>query len=723
MRNRELETLPKHWRNLDSFDGAESGPTSFNANTDGAVGQESQLERSAAIPEFLPPGPDEAGMAVPQTGVSRRDFMGIMGASVAIAAAPLAGCIRKPVEHIVPFAQRPEDVIPGKPLFYATAYQSGAQVLGLLVESQDGRPTKIEGNPNHPSNRGGVDLFTQAAIFELYLPSRSVGPLRQGEPVSTADLMAFLSQQADALAASRGNGFAIVTRHRRSPTLSRILQQVRQALPETKVFVHDLTDRGADRTALASLGAAGVVPNYQLDAATVVVAVDADVLGKEGDSVRTANRFAERRRKGVEDGSMNRLYAIEPTFSITGMAADHRLRLPASQISAFLLSLKAALVSGGLAMPQGADSLTPNSKTSDNVELTKFVAVLAKDLLANKGKSAIVVGRHHAPSIHAVVHSLNAALENHGTTIRFMPDVDLGADGDLADLSKAIGSNSVKTLLVLEGNPVYEAPGDLAFTAQLSNVPLTIHCGLEQDETAQAAHWHIPVSHFLESWGDLQAVDGTRSVQQPIIAPMFNTMSTIEVLATIAKLPETRGYDIVRSTWRAEFSSDYERQWAKLVHDGFLPTSASPAEPNFAWANGGPHLVVSASTAMPSLGAIEVDVRLSNTVLDGRYTANPWLLELPDQASKLAWDNAVLLSPRTAAELGVAKGDLVRVEVNGQIAELPAMPQPGVADYVGILELGFGRSGAGKYAEGAGFRVSQIMSVAGPVLPHATRSR
>lgn len=717
MRNSELVSLPKHWRSVGSFDRVEHEESAVDLQRSGTSDPDVVRDGFRREPEFLPPGSDETGAAVPQTGVSRRDFMGLMGASVAVAAAPLSGCIRKPVEHIVPFAVRPEDAIPGKPMFYATACQSGAQVLGLLVESQDGRPTKIEGNPNHPSNRGGVDVFTQAAIFELYLPSRSTTPMRQGDAVSKAELMSFLGQQADGLAASRGDGFAILMRNRRSPTTARVLQQIRQSLPSTKVYVHDHTDRQADRTVLKRLGAGGFVPVYQLEAAGVVVSVDADLLGKEGDSVRNASRFAERRRTGVDtSGMMNRLYVVEPTFSITGMAADHRLRLAASQMPAFLGGLKSALVAGGLAMPPGADSLIGAPNAPDNAEFSKFVGALAKDLLANKGKSAIVVGAHHSPAVHAAAHALNAALENHGSVIRFVPDVDLRSDGDLADLSKAIASNSVKTLLVVDANPVYEAPGDLGFGTLLANVPLTIHYGIEKDETAQAVHWHIPATHFLESWGDLQAVDGTKSVQQPLIAPMFDTLSADELLSILAKSPETTSYEIVRTTWRSQFSGDFERQWSKLVHDGFTAASADATIPDFAWANGGPELTLAAPGMLPSAGAFEIDVRLSNTVLDGRHTANPWLLELPDQVSKLAWDNAVLLSPKTADELGVVMGDMVRVEVNGQNVELAAMPQPGVADYVAILELGYGRRGAGPYAEGAGFSVSHIASAGGMTL-------
>ncbi len=686
--------------------------------------------------------PDGAKRWEMTEGVSRRGFMGFTGASLALASASLSGCVRKPREHIVPLASRPEDLIPGKALYYATSARIAGGVLGLLVKSQDGRPVKIEGNPSHPMSRGSTSGFAQAEVLGLYDPDRSRHALHDGKPASPADVDAAITAIRDAARAASGQGLAILAEEIPSPTVQRLLGELKTELPSATVWIHD--DAG-QRSAAAGASLAGrpdASPWVDLSQAKVVVSVGCDLLGTEGDSTIHARQFADGRRIAGPDAQLNRLYCLEPEFSVTGANADHRLRLPSFRAKEFLSALGAALIREGTILPPGAEAMQAAFHDSADAGIQKFAATIAKDLAGNKGRSVIVVGERHGAAPHALALLLNVALGNLDTTVRIQGRGEVAGAGDLAGLREAVGSGAVKTLLILGGNPVLSAPG---FAATLAKVGTSLHLSLSADETAAKATWFVPRSHFLEAWGDTVGADGTFAITQPLVAPLFESRSDVELLCSLlgrADGPMAQ----VQATWRARAAQPlgFDGAWRKWVHDGIIPSeavlasgqtlapvavvagdlaspapveeaatpvnAAPPSNPwdaaRFEWSK-----LAAAWSALPDVAvgpdSIEVDFILSPTIYDGRYVNNGWMQELPDPISKLCWDNAALINARTASRLGVVARDLVGVGVGKGKVTLPAFIVPGMADDVVVVSIGYGRD-LGAVSRGAGFDVSPL---------------
>jgi molybdopterin-containing oxidoreductase family iron-sulfur binding subunit len=646
--------------------------------------------------------------------LSRRGFLATLGAGAS--AVGLGGCVRRPLEKILPFAERPEDRIPGKPVFYATALEAGGSVLGLLVESFDGRPTKIEGNPKHPASLGAASAWAQAAVRDLYDGDRSTAPTRAGVAGSWDDFWAFADPLVEAARQRRGEGLALLLRDTPSPTLRRLVAEARAALPRARVFVHDEAQpRGADE-ALRTLEGPGARVHLRLDRAAVIVAVDADLLGVERDAVRHAHDFAAGRRLTGPDAAMNRLYAVEASLSLTGMSADHRLPLAASQAEPFLRALAHELVTvQGVALPPGAPTrLVAPTPPSLAPTATRFVRAVARDLVAHRGRSVVAVGARQPAAVHALAYLVNLALGNVGTSVVLTRDADAGpAPEPLAALAAALGGGQVETLVILGGNPVYEAPADLGFEQALGRARTTIHLGLRADETGQRCTWQLPATHGLEAWGDLRAADGTAAVVQPLIAPLFDGRSEIEVLARLLGQRDARGYDLVRATWRAVAPEpDFESRWSRWLADGVIAATAAPA------ATPAPRLGdlagLLAAPRAPTTGALEADFRLDHSVCDGRYANNAWLQELPDPVTKLVWDNAALLGPATAAALGVTTGDVVALQARGRRLEIPAFVQPGQAEGTVGLPVGYGRSAAGRHGNRRGVNANLLRVSASP---------
>ena len=650
-------------------------------------------------------------------GVTRRDMMMLLGASMSLAG--LAGC-RRPVEEIVPFVTAPEEIVPGVPRYYATTMPFRRSAYGLIVESHEGRPTKIEGNPSHPSTLGASSSRVQASVLSLYDPDRSQSVTQKGSRKSWADFVAAWGPMAEAHAADGGAGLAVLSESFSSPTLARLVSELRAKYPQLHWVTYDAV---SDENRLAGLKAAtgrDVDLMLRFDQASVILALDADPLLTDPEMIRHARGFAAGRRAGASGDSgqaMNRLYAVEGVYSLTGAMADHRLRLESRQIAPFLASLAARLGSDG-----GQTGVRPGSDPGVPGE-PRWLDALAKDLLANRGKGLIVAGERQPAAVHAAVCALNTTLGNTGKTVSYYEtkDAALPSVSALGSLVAAMNAGTIKTLVVLGGNPVFDAPADLDFASAMAKIPHTIALGHTVDETSSKTEWHIPRAHYLESWGDARAVGGTLSVIQPLILPLFGGRTPVEVLGLMVAGQDRPGYDIVRETWKPILAeAEFDKNWNRVLHDGFLAGSELPE-------------VVPTLTAQPlaalaqSIGAagsgaaaggrrsgLEVVFLPSPSLHDGRFANDGWLQELPDPITKLTWDNPALVSPTTASSLGITNEDLVRVDFAGRSLELPVWLLPGMADGVVALTLGYGRSHAGRIGSGVGFNTFAVRGSKAP---------
>ncbi|MEX1129587.1 MAG: TAT-variant-translocated molybdopterin oxidoreductase [Vicinamibacterales bacterium] len=655
-----------------------------------------QLEDRPEVRPFVEREFPEGASELPD-GVTRREMMTLLGASLSLAG--LAGC-RRPVEEIVPYVTAPEDVVPGIPRHYATTMPFGRSAYGLIVESHEGRPTKIEGNPSHPSTLGASSSRVQASVLGLYDPDRSQTIRLKGEAKTWTDFVTAWKPLSEAHAADGGAGLAVLSESFSSPTLARLAAELRTRYPRMQWVTYDAI---SDENRLAGLRAAtgrDLDLMLRLDRASVILTLDADPLLTDPEMIRHARGFADGRRAGASGGQMNRLYAVEGVYSLTGAMADHRLRLASRQIPAFVAALAARLGQAGVegASVPGVDQ--------------RWIDALAKDLLANRGKGLIVAGERQPPAVHAAVCALNTFLGNTGTTVTYFEpkDAALPSVSALASLVSAMQAGTVTTLVVLGGNPVFDAPADLDFPAAMAKVAHTIALGHTVDETSSRAEWHIPSAHYLESWGDARAVGGTVSVVQPLILPLFGGRSAVEVLGLMAAGQDRPGYDIVRDTWKPILGEgEFDKAWNRVLHDGFLAGSELPeVAPDlkgdlFAELGRAPDLKVGPTPGDPTPGGLEIVFLPSPALHDGRFANDGWLQELPDPLTKLTWDNPALVSPKTAETLGLAGQDVVRVDYAGRSLELPVWPLPGMADGVVALTLGYGRSHAGRIGSGVGF--------------------
>ena len=664
--------------------------------------------RSLAQLEDLPEYRDALEREFPEgasespDGISRRDMMMLLGASLSLAG--LAGC-RRPVEEIVPYVTAPEDTLPGIPRHYATTMPFRRSAYGLIVESHEGRPTKIEGNPAHPATLGASSVRVQASMLGLYDPDRSQSVMQKDARKSWADFVSAWGQLSKTHDANDGAGLAILTGSFSSPTLARLTSDLREKYSKAHWATYDAV---SDENRLAGLRqAAGRDIDLMLrfDRASVILCLDADPLLTDPETIRHAHGFADGRRAGPSGGAMNRLYAVEGVYSLTGAMADHRLRLESRQVASLVGALAARL--GAPGAPAGAD--VPGVPGVD----ARWMEAVAKDLLANRGKSLIVAGDRQPPAVHAAVCALNAHLGNAGKTVSYYETKDAGLPdvSSLVSLVSAMKAGTVQTLVILNGNPVFDAPADLDFAAAMAKVPQTIALGHSVDETSAGAEWHIPSAHYLESWGDARAVGGTVSVVQPLILPLFGGKSAIEVLGLMYSGQDRPGYDIVRETWNETLGdTDFDKKWNRVLHDGVLPGSELPEiVPDVKG-----DVFAQLARGGASSGGLEIVFLPSPSLHDGRFANDAWLQELPDPLTKLTWDNPALISPKTAESLGVSGGDLVKLDYAGRSLELPIWVLPGMADGVVAVTLGYGRQHAGRVGTGVGFNTYTVRTSKAP---------
>jgi MoCo/4Fe-4S cofactor protein with predicted Tat translocation signal len=639
--------------------------------------------------------------------VSRRGFLKVMGASMALAG--MTGCVRLPLEPIVPYVRQPEDVIPGRPQFYATAMTLGGYASPLLVESHLGRPTKIEGNDKHPASLGGTDIFAQAHILGLYDPDRSQSVVSMGDQRSWQSFLTAIRGPLSGQKTVQGAGIRVLTPTISSPTLADQLRNFLKIYPQAKWHVYEPVNRDNVLEGAKLAFGQPVETRYDFEKADVIVSLDADFLyaGFPG-NVRYIRDFAKRRDP---DGKMNRLYVIESTPTTTGAKADHRMPLRVSEIEEFATAL---------ASPSG---LGGSRSWAGEWEIKLFDR-LVRDLSEHRGASIVTAGEHQSPMVHALVHALNRALDNVGKTVFYTDSFDanpVNQTESIKDLVNDIRGGKVDLLVILGGNPAYDAPADLDFANILKNgkIPLRVHLGLYQSETAELCQWHINQAHELEAWGDARAYDGTVSIIQPLIAPLYNGKSAHEFVALLSGQSDATGYDLVRSYWQKQHSSsDFGQFWRKSLHDGWIEgTSSVPRE-----VASQPSDQILAKVYPPSdaLGTlvepiqIELNIRRDPTIYDGQFSNNGWLQELPKPMTKLTWDNAVLIGPKMAERLQIATKDVVELELNGKKVTGAAWIQAGHPDNSATIFLGYGRRRAGRVGTAQGFDAYALRTSAAP---------
>jgi MoCo/4Fe-4S cofactor protein with predicted Tat translocation signal len=656
------------------------------------------LEELAGSPEFdqslhteFPPGASEF-----TDDLSRRRFLQLAGASMALAG--LVGCTRQPPEKILPYIRQPENVIPGKPLFFATAVPVAGVTQGVLVESHLGRPTKIEGNPDHPASLGATSVQSQASVLELYDPDRAKEINHLGGWQSWEDFLVALTQLLGPIRGKNGAGFRILTDTVTSPTLAAQIAQVLKIFPEAQWHQYD--PAGPHSARAGSQMAFGRLVNtyYKLDQADVIVALDSDFLACGEGSTRFARDFADRRTRG-DRTDMNRLYSIESSMTATGGKADHRLPLRYAEIELFARDLAAAV--GAPGVTQSGAGIHAN-----------WVNAISRDLVAHRAGCAIIPGSHQSPIVHALAHAMNVALGNSGKTVIYTDPIEAQPVDQIASLRQLLNdmdAGAVELLLILGGNPVYNAPTDFEFASSLQKVKTSIHVALHDDETSLRCDWQIPESHFLEDWGDGRAFDGTLTILQPLILPLYDSRSYIQLLDAIANPPGRSSYEIVRAYWQAKFGSgDFESWWRKSVHDGLIAGSALPAITPALKADWPATSLSSHSLSPATSQGIEIVFRPDPYLYDGRFSNISWLQELPQPMTKLTWDNAVHLSPATAERFGFANQCRVQLAFRGQAVEGSVWISPGHPDNSATIHLGWGRTRAGRTGTGAGFDAYQL---------------
>jgi Fe-S-cluster-containing dehydrogenase component len=611
-------------------------------------------------------------------GMDRREFWKVMGASVAMAG--LSGCVRQPLEKIVPYVNQPSEIIQGVPIYFATAMPFLGDAQGLLVKSHMGHPVKIEGNPRHPAGLGATDAFAQASLMTLYDPDRSQAIMYNGR---ISDWVEFLGSMDLALANHNSHGarLRILTDTVISPTVGGQFDALLAKYPGS--LRHQWEPAGRDNVRTGAQTAFGQMVNthYRFEQADVIFSLDADFLYCGPSSTRYARDFAGRRGGRAGAAGMNRLYVAETWYTSTGGSADHRFRLKPSEFDAVLRAVAQAVgAPGGGPVPQ---------------QHAAWLNPVIRDLQGHRSRSVVLVGDQQPAHLHALAHAVNNALGSVGTTVLYTDSNEIGPVNQLDSLRTLVAdmhAGNVDMLVMTGVNPAYDAPVDLDFAGALKKVRYKIHHGTHYDETGVLCDWHVPATTFLEDWSDCVAADGTASIIQPLIAPLYQGKSRHELLAALLGQGDASGYELVRAHWRGRSKAeDFEGFWRAALHDGVVAGTTFPTRT----------MAPRADFSLPapgtaSAGGYEIQFRPDPTVWDGRFANNPYLQELPKPTTKLTWDAVAQVSPKTAERIGVYSTGVVELELRGRKVEFPLWVEPGHADDCITVTLGYGRKHAGR---------------------------
>jgi len=651
--------------------------------------------------------------------VSRRHFVKIMSASFLLGGLGITGC-RRPEEKIFPFGKQPENYLHGVPQYYATAMPTRTGAVPLLARSNDGRPTKVEGNPQHPDSNGGTDTFTQASVLNLYDPDRAQHFKKDGSSVSREEVFDALASTGKRFAGTGGEGLCFLMERSSSPSRARVQGMIAQKFPKARWFIYEPVDFQVHSQAASAAAGTSVTPYFKLDKAKVILSLDCDFIGAEEETWRLIRGFSKGRKVEKSTDSSNRLYAVEGLMTQTGINADHRLRVAPSAVMGV-----AAAIAEKIAPSAEVQALTKRFPLPASVK-PEWIGECANDLAANKGASLVLAGYRQPAAVHVLANVLNAALQNVGQTVVYHPSPAANAAG-ITELADALNKNQVDTLVILGSNPVYTAPANLNWSDTQKKARTVIRLSYYEDETFAASAWHLPSAHYLESWGDARTSDGTLVSIQPLIEPLYGGLTELEVLARIGGLEATRAYDIVRDTFKTVAGADaFEEKWKRFLHDGFLPGApAPPVSVQFSPENVAKLLGAAAAVQPPGKDKLEVVFHRDYRVDDGRYTNNGWLQEMPDPVTKIVWENVVLLSKDTADQLGLVIVDkennnlqvpLVKITLDGREVEGPAWIQPGMADNVIGLALGYGQTHAGRIGKGSGYNAYRLRTATNPYI-------
>ena len=669
----EETTGPEYWRSLEELAGSE--------------------EFQEMLHREFPKGASEW-----LDDFSRRGFLKTMGASLALAG--LTGCTRMPNTEIVPYVRQPENVIPGRPKFYATAFTLGGYASPILVESHLFRPTKVEGNPQHPASLGGTDIYAQASILDLYDPDRAQNITYMGDVRSWSAFMEAVRGPMSVQKSIAGGGVRILTQTVSSPTLAAQIRDYLDVNPQAKWHVYEPINRDNVYEGAKLAFGEVVETRYDLSKADVIVSLDADFLyaGFPGSS-RYTRDFAARRNP---DGNMNRLYVVESTPSSTGMKADHRIPMRASEIESFARALEKHIPAKGVGAEQVAvlGYISPS-----NAEFGKALPAILWDLSAHRGSSIVIAGDHQPPAVHALAHAINQELGNVGKTVFYTEPVDanpVNRNESLHSLVEDMRAGKVDLLLILGGNPAYDAPAELEFASALKSnaVSLKVFLGSHRNETAELCQWHVPEAHYLESWSDARAYDGTVSIVQPLIEPLYGGKTAHEIVTILAGQSGITGHDLVQQYWQKQHTgADFDAFWRKSLHDGFVSGSTYA-----------PKNVALKTTSFPAAQAAsgsgyQLNFRRDPSIYDGRFSNNGWLQELPKPLTKLTWDNPIMIGPAMAERLKLNFKDVAELEFNGKKVKGAVWIQAGHPDNSITVFLGYGRTRAGRVGTGTGLDV------------------
>ena len=702
------------------------------------------LEEVAGTPEFQGFLNDEFANRAPDwlDPANRRAFLKVMGASMALAG--LTACTKQPPEAIVPYVRQPEEFVPGRPMFFATAMTMGGVGTGLLVESHLGRPTKVEGNPDHPGSHGASDYFQQASVLQLYDPDRSQVVLNRGRISSWINFQAAIMRERERANLDKGAGFRILSETVVSPTLGSQIKALLQELPGAKWHQWETSARHSAFAGAQTAFGRPVNTIYQLENADVIVSLDADFLACAPGNLRLMRDFAARRRiltdtqkekpkedrqegyqpgpsapfrnqasthveednsppqqveqvqaKGIPPDQVTqpRFYVAESSPSPTGSMADHHFLLKPSEVEAFAWALAAEL---GVASSSGAAH--------------KAIPAMVRDLKSRGGRCVVIPGQFQSPSVHALAHAMNQALGAVGKTVVYTEPVEDNPVDQFASIKELVGemnAGQVHTLLILGGNPVYNTPADLDFKSAMQKVAFRVHLSLYNDETSEQCHWHVNEAHYLEAWGDTRAYDGTVSFVQPLIAPLYAGKTAHEIFSVMEGLADKSPHDIVREYWQGtQKVDDFDAFWQTSLYNGLVPNTAAAQV-----------VVTAKAPAVPASAppqGIEIQFRPDPTVWHGEFSNSTWLQECPKPQTKVTWDNAIWISPATAQQHGIATGNDLEIKYQGRAVTGAAWILPGHAQDTVTVHFGYGRTHGGKICEEIGFNAFLLQTSDSP---------